>query len=222
MPTTIAALILAAGRSSRMGQGQHKLLLPLGDRPVVAHVVENVLASQAQPLVVVLGYQAEQVRAILSPYATQPELKIIENPDYQQGMSTSLRKGIEALTASFSPVDGALIVLGDQPLMTSHIFNAMIETKQTTRKRIIAALYHGKRGNPTLFDASLFPELLEMTGDEGGRKVIERYRQEMATREMGDDTSNFDVDTWEAYQQVLTIWQQGHLQQQELLDNHTL
>ena len=201
-----AAILLAAGRSSRMGQ--HKLLLPLGDRPVLAHVVENVLASQARPLIIVLGYQAEQVRALLAPYAAQPELTIIENPDYQQGMSTSLRKGIETLMASSPTVDGALIVLGDQPLMTPHIFNTMIETKHVTKKRIIGALYRGRRGNPTLFDASLFPELLEMTGDEGGRKVIERHRQEMIMLEMGDDTANYDVDTWDAYQQVLAIWEQ--------------
>lgn len=202
-----AAILLAAGRSSRMGQGQHKLLLPLGDRPVLAHVVDNVLASQARPLVVVLGYQAEQVRAILAPYAAQSELLIIENPAYQQGMSTSLCKGVETVMTFSAPVDGALVILGDQPLMPPHVFDAMIETKQTTGKRIIAALYHGKRGNPTLFDASLFPELMEMTGDEGGRKVIERYRQEMAMREMGDDTANYDVDTWEAYQQVVDIWE---------------
>lgn len=205
---SIAAILLAAGRSSRMGQGQHKLLLPLGDRPVVAHVVDTVLASQARPLVVVLGYQAEQVRTILAPYTTQPDVTMLENPDFQQGMSTSLRKGIETLMSSSRTVDGALIMLGDQPLMTSHVLDTMIATKQATGKRIVAALYNGKRGNPTLFDASLFPELLEITGDEGGRKVIEQHRQEMATLEIGDDTPNYDMDTWEAYQQVLALWEQ--------------
>jgi len=208
MPNTTATIILAAGRSSRMGQGQHKLLLPLGDRPVLAHVVDIILASQARPLVVVLGYQAEQVRTILAPYTSQPDVTLLENPDYQQGMSTSLRKGIEALMSSSRTVDGALIVLGDQPLMTSHVLNTMIATKQATGKRIVVALYNGKRGNPTLFDASLFPELLEITGDEGGRKVIEQHRQEMATLEIGEDTPNYDMDTWEAYQQVQVMWKQ--------------
>ncbi len=203
--TTTAAILLAAGRSSRMGQGQHKLLLPLGDRPVLLHVVETVLASQARPLVIVLGHQAEQVRTLLTPY--ESELTTVENPDYQQGMSTSLRKGIETLMSSYPSVNGALIVLGDQPLMTSHILDSMIETKQNTGKRIITARYRGKRGNPTLFDASLFPELMEMTGDEGGRKVLERYRQEIATLDMDEDMPNYDVDTWEAYQQVVAIWE---------------
>ena len=205
MSTTTAAIVLAAGRSSRMGQGQHKLLLPLGDRPVLAHVVETVLASQARPLVVILGYQAEQVRTMLTPYASK--LTSINNPDYQQGMSTSLCKGIETLMSFYPDVNGALIVLGDQPLMTSRILDSMIETKQVTGKRIITARYQGKRGNPTLFDASLFPELMEMTGDEGGRKVLERYRQEIAILDMRDDTPNYDVDTWEAYQQVVKIWE---------------
>ena len=205
MSTTTAVILLAAGRSSRMGQGQHKLLLPLGDRPVLTHVVETVLASQARPLVVILGYQAEQVRTILTPYKSK--LTTIDNPDYQQGMSTSLRKGIETLMSSYPTVNGALIVLGDQPLMTPHILDSMIETKQTTGKRIIVARYSGKRGNPTLFDASLFPELMEITGDEGGRKVLERYRQEIAILDIDEDMPNYDVDTWEAYQQVVTIWE---------------
>ncbi len=208
MSTTTAAILLAAGRSSRMGQGQHKLLLPLGDRPVLLHVIETVLASQARPLVIVLGHQAEQVRTLLTPY--ESELTTVENPDYQQGMSTSLRNGIETLLSSYPTINGALIVLGDQPLMTSHILDSMVETKQNTGKRIITARYGGKRGNPTLFDASLFPELMEMTGDEGGRKVLERYRQEIATLDMDEDTPNYDVDTWEAYQQVVKIWDRIH------------
>ena len=202
--STTAAILLAAGRSSRMGQ--HKLLLPLGDRPVLVHVVETILASQTRPLIVVVGYQAEQIRAILSPYKSK--LAIINNPDYQQGMSTSLRKGIETLMTSYPTVNGALIVLGDQPLMTAHILDSMIEAKQTTDKRIIAARYSGKRGNPTLFDASLFPELMEMTGDEGGRKVLERHRLEMAMVDMDEDMPNYDVDTWEAYQEVVKLWEE--------------
>ncbi len=202
--STTAAVLLAAGRSSRMGQ--HKLLLPLGDRPVLAHVVEAVLASQARPLILVVGYQAEGVRTILTPY--ESKLAIIDNPDYQQGMSTSLRHGIGTLMASYPMINGALIVLGDQPLMTTHIIDNMIEAKQTTGKPIIAARYAGKRGNPTLFDASLFPELMEMTGDEGGRKVLERHRQEIAMVDMDEDMPNYDVDTWEAYQEVLRIWEE--------------
>jgi molybdenum cofactor cytidylyltransferase len=208
-----AAIILAAGSSSRMGGGRHKLLLPLHDRPVLAHVLDAVLASQARPTVLVLGHQAEPVRTHLAAYTTHPELNIVENPDYLQGMSTSLRLGIQTLQVhgyTKSPgerVDSALVLLGDQPLITAQHIDMLIATYKTTGKRIIAPTYEGKRGNPILFDASLFPELLEVTGDEGGRSVLERHRDEIATVEIGNPLANIDVDTWDAYQRVVEVWE---------------
>ncbi|HLX58891.1 MAG TPA: nucleotidyltransferase family protein [Ktedonobacteraceae bacterium] len=208
-----AAIILAAGSSSRMGGGHHKLLLPLHDRPVLAHVLDAVLASQARPVVLVLGHQAEQVRTHITPYITHPDLLIIENADYLQGMSTSMRLGIQILLSSGymkidDKVDSALVMLGDQPLITAQVIDSFIETYRTTGKRIVAPTYNGKRGNPTLFDASLFSELLEVTGDEGGRSVLKRHRGEIATVEVGNPLANIDVDTWEAYQQVVAAWEQ--------------
>ena len=85
---TTAAIILAAGSSSRMGAGRHKLLLPLAGRPVLVHVVDATLASQARPIIIVLGHQAKEVRAHLALYVEYPHITIVENPDYQQGMST--------------------------------------------------------------------------------------------------------------------------------------
>lgn len=211
-PTT-AAILLAAGSSSRMGHGRHKLLLPLGNRPVVAHVLEATLASQAFPTVLVLGHQAEQVRFRIDTYTAHPSLSIVENPDYRQGMSTSLRAGLQHLLQEHhsnepvsSTLDSVLILLADQPLITSSIIDMLITTRKTTGKNIIAPLYKGKRGNPILFAASLFPELIEVTGDEGGRSVIERHKQDMATVEVGDVGTSYDVDTWETYQQVVELW----------------
>ncbi len=208
-----AAIILAAGSSSRMGSGRHKLLLPLHDRPVLAHVLDAVLASQARPVVLLLGHQAELVRAHIASYIIQSDVTVIENPDYLQGMSTSMRLGIQTLqTYSYtkSPgeeVDSALLLLGDQPLITAQDIDILIATYRKTGKSIIAPTYEGKRGNPILFDASLFPELLEITGDEGGRSVLERHRDEIATVEMGNPLANIDVDTWEAYQRVVEVWE---------------
>jgi molybdenum cofactor cytidylyltransferase len=210
---TIAAIILAAGSSSRMGAGRHKLFLPLGERPVLIHVLEAVLAAQTRPIILVLGHQAEQARSLLSPYLRLSDLQIVENPAYQQGMSTSLRAGLQALTGSSEyiaqdDIGGAIILLGDQPLITTSIIDDLIATWQTGGKHIVAPLYNGKRGNPVLFSADLFPELAAVTGDEGGRRVIERHRQEIATVEVADAQASFDVDTWEAYQQVIVEWQQ--------------
>ena len=208
-----AAIILAAGSSSRMGGGRHKLLLPLHNRPVLAHVLDAVLASQARPVILLLGHQAEQVRAHIASFATHPDLHIIENTDYLQGMSTSLRLGIQTLQINSytkSPdkeVDSVLVLLGDQPLILAQDINTLIATYRIAGKKIIAPTYEGKRGNPILFDASLFPELLEITGDEGGRSVLERHRDEIATVAMGNPLANIDVDTWEAYQRVVEVWE---------------
>lgn len=204
-----AAIILAAGSSSRMGGGRHKLLLPLHDRPVLAHAIDAALASQARPLVIVLGHQAEQVRTKIFTGKIHQEIIIVENPDYLQGMSTSMHLGIQVLISNdyTKNVDSALIVLGDQPLLTPQVIDSLITTYRTTGKHIVAPLYEGKRGSPVLFDKSYFPELLEITGDEGGRKVLERHREDVGAVEMNDTVANFDVDTWEAYQQVLQAWE---------------
>ena len=212
---SFAAIILAAGSSSRMGAGRHKLLLPLGNRPVLAHVITATLTSQARPIVLVLGHQAEQVRTHVATFAVSPTVISIENPHYLQGMSTSLRAGLQTLMQNEEichSLDGVIILLGDQPLMTAHSIDALITCKQTTGKRIIAPLYNGKRGNPVLFDASLFPELLEISGDEGARSIIERHKQEVATLELSDTVANYDVDTWEAYQAVVAEWERKQQQ----------
>lgn len=207
-----AAIIMAAGSSSRMGAGRHKLLLPLAGRPVLVHVIDATLASQASPIIIVLGHQAKEVRAHLAPYIEHPNIIITDNPDYLQGMSTSMHMGLQRLIAneqasSTSIVDSALIMLGDQPLITPQTIDTLITTRRTTGQRIVAPLYKGRRGNPVLFDVGFFPELLATIGDEGGRSVIERHRQELATVEINDPMANYDVDTWEAYQRLLQAWE---------------
>lgn len=209
-----AAIILAAGSSTRMGGGRHKLLLPLHGRPVLAHVIDATLASKARPIIIILGHQADQVRAQIAPYTTLPDITIVENPNYLHGMSTSMHLGIQTLIShdyrkfgSLFEVDSALIILGDQPMLTSQVIDTLITTHKATAKRIIAPVYDGKRGSPVLFDMSLFSELLQVTGDEGGRTVLERHRQEVELVEAGNALANYDVDTWEAYQQVVEAWE---------------
>ncbi|HEV2581428.1 MAG TPA: NTP transferase domain-containing protein, partial [Ktedonobacteraceae bacterium] len=102
-----------------------------------------------------------------------------------------------------------LFLTGDQPLITAQIIDSVIEAFEAGRregKRIVAPLYGGQRGNPVLFDAALFDELMEVTGDEGGRGLLKRHPDEVATIETGNPAASSDVDTWEAYQQVLRKW----------------
>lgn len=212
-----AAIILAAGTSSRMGNGRHKLLLLLNDRPVLTHVIEAALASKARPVLLVLGHQAEQVRERIADAVDSPDITILENPDYAQGMSTSMKLGIQTLLSygykkfEEREIDSALFLTGDQPLISAQIIDTVIETYRKSGKRIVAPLYDGQRGNPVLFDASFFAELLEVTGDEGGRGVLKRHADEVETVEIGDAAASYDVDTWEAYQQVVELWDQQHL-----------
>ena len=213
-PYSTAAIILAAGSSSRMGGGRHKLLLPLGGRPVLVHVIDAALASQARPIIIVLGHEAGKVRAHITSFTSHPDIIIVENDKYLQGMSTSMYIGLQTLISngyekggSSFGVDSALMILGDQPMITSQVIDTLITAYRATGKHIVAPLYGGKRGNPVLFDMSLFPELLEVTGDEGGRTILERHPQELELVEMSDALANYDIDTWEAYQQVLEAWE---------------
>jgi molybdenum cofactor cytidylyltransferase len=208
-----AAIILAAGSSSRMGGGRHKLLLPLDDRPVLAHVIDASLQSQAHPIIVVLGHQSDKVRLHLKQNTNHEHITLVENVHYQQGMSSSLRTGIQTLLANdyrnthnTHQIDSALIVLGDQPLITPTIIDTLIAAYRSAGKAIVAPLYKGKRGSPVLFGKSLFTELIEVTGDEGGRTVLERHRDEVELIEIGESPANYDVDTWEAYEQVVEAW----------------
>jgi len=208
-PQQTAAIILAGGTSSRMGKAGNKLLLPLNHRPVLAHVIEAVLGSRARPIVLVLGYQAAEVRAHMQKDLQENTLTIVENPAYAEGQSTSMKAGLRALRAAHPVPELASVIflLGDQPMITSAMIDELIALRERTGKPIALPLYHGQRGNPVVFSLELMPELLQVDGDEGGRRIIKDHPDEIATLEMGEEAANFDVDTWEAYEQVQAAWQ---------------
>lgn len=193
---SVAAIILAAGRSSRMGS--HKLLLPFRGRPIVNWVLAAACASQADPVIVIIGHEAEKIDAALR---AERWFLAIHNPWYVEGMSTSLRIG---LAATRKDVDGAIILLGDQPLVTAEIINAMIAESAREPDAIIAASYEGRRGNPVLFPRQYFAELDTSTGDEGGRSVLARHSEQVRLMEIDDALAGFDVDTPEEYQALIS------------------
>jgi molybdenum cofactor cytidylyltransferase len=220
-----AAIILAAGTSSRMGLEKNKLLLPLHGRPVLVHVIEATLRSQARPVILVLGHQATEVRAQIQPYLTTEQPIIVENPAYQFGMSTSIHTGLHFLFSSLDAstttnthittingykkhLDSVLFLLGDQPLMSETIIDRLLDLHVQSGKGIVLPLYRGQRGNPVLFSLELVGELLAVQGDEGGRSVIKRHPESIATLEVDEPGADLDVDTWEAYLQLQAIWEQ--------------
>ena len=190
----IAAIILAAGQSSRMGQ--HKLLLPLLGKPLLLHAVENATAAGCAEVLVVVGYRAEAVRGLLINHP----VRIIENLAYAQGQSTSLRAGIAALAPQ---TEAALILLGDQPLVSPAILQRLMQAWRSTARPIIAPYYAGQRGNPVLFARTLFPELLSVSGDQGGRAILQRHADEIEPVQIADANAAQDLDTWQEYQALL-------------------
>jgi molybdenum cofactor cytidylyltransferase len=200
---SIGAILLAAGRSSRMGQ--HKLLLPLGGRPLVAYSVEAASASSADPVLVILGYQAAEVEAALPA----GRYSVCTNPKFASGMASSLCLGIEAfstLSAAGRLVAGAIILLADQPLISTSQINRLLLTARATPDAIVAAAYAGHRSTPVYFPRHLFDELLQITGDEGGRSVIANHLDLVKLLHIVEPEVGLDVDLGEEYEELRANW----------------
>jgi molybdenum cofactor cytidylyltransferase len=187
----IAALILAAGQSRRMGE-VNKLLVPIDGRPMVRRVAETVLASTAGPVVAVLGHERDRVRAALGGL----RVKCVYNPDFAAGISTSLKRGLGALPED---IDGAIICLGDMPLLGAGEIDRLVAAFNPTEGRsIVVPTRHGKRGNPVLWARRFFAEMQEIAGVVGARHLIGAYPEAVAEIEMTGDGTLLDIDTPEA------------------------
>ncbi len=191
-PPTVAAVVLAAGRSSRMAP-QNKLLVPdRAGRPMVARVVDNLLSSAARPVIVVTGHRAEEVSAAIAGRPVQ----MVHAADYADGLSASLRAGIAAVPASAS---AALVCLGDMPLVTGRMIEQLIEAYDPDEGRsVVVPTCRGKIGNPVLWDRRFFPDIAGLVGDMGARALLERHSEYVAQVELGDDAVLRDFDTVES------------------------
>jgi molybdenum cofactor cytidylyltransferase len=196
----IAAIVLAAGTSTRMGR--QKLTLPMADgRPLVRVAVEQVLASGVDDTVVVLGGDAEAVALALAPLP----VRTVVNPRYAEGQSTSLRAGLDALRPG---TDAAVVALGDQPLPDPGVIRRLVAAFRASGQPIAVPAYRDGRGNPVLFAAALFGELGAVTGDRGGREVIARDPARVA--EVSVDTPMpTDIDTPEDYEAARRARERG-------------
>ncbi len=195
--TSIAAVVLAAGRSMRMGA--HKLLLPLGGRPLVSYAVTAACASRAAPVVVVLGHDAEAVRAALPP----DRQRYVVNDAFASGMASSLRAGITALPLAAT---GALVLLADQPLVTAALVSQVLTAATAHPERIVAATYAGVRSHPVYFPRALFAELSAVQGDEGGRSVLARHADLVRLLPLEPAAAALDVDRPGDYERVVAAW----------------
>jgi len=187
----VAALVLAAGQSRRMGT-LNKLLIEIDGVPMVRRVVEVLRQSKATPIVVVTGHESERVAEVLRDLP----VTIVHNPDYAQGLSTSLKRGLPALPAES---DGALVCLGDMPRVTAAEIDRLIAAFNPVEGRgICVPTRQGKRGNPVLWSRRFFEEMMQVAGDVGARHLIGAYPEMVAEVEMADDGVLTDIDTPQA------------------------
>jgi molybdenum cofactor cytidylyltransferase len=187
----IAAIILAAGFSRRAGP-ENKLLAPLAGTTMIAQVTDTILASIANPVVVVTGHEEQKIKASL----TGRDVSFVFAPDHADGMAASLRAGIAALSGS---IGAALICLGDMPLLDTATLNRIITAYDPAEGReIIIPVVNGQRGNPVLWGAKFFPELLDLAGDVGARQILHKHMESIYEIETDSDAILRDFDTAEA------------------------
>ncbi len=167
----IAAVVLAAGGSSRFGSP--KQLHEWQGVPLLRHVVMQALAAPVQEVIVVLGAYFEEIAPLLHGLP----VTIVRNVDWERGQSASVQAGLRACAPG---TQAALFVLGDQPHLPASLLHHLIEVHRRTLAPIVAPRHQGRRGNPVLFDRRCFPDLLSITGDTGGRPLFERYRAQVA------------------------------------------
>lgn len=185
----IAGVILAAGAGTRFGGA--KQLARWQHRSLVCCAVELALAAGLEPVVVVTGYRGEAVQAAVARCRGKRPVQVVFNPAWAEGQSTSLRAGLSALPAA---VEAALFLVADQPALTLTVVEALLATYRAGHALIVAPASQGRQGNPVLFDHALFAELMAVTGDQGGRGVIARYRDRLALVEVNDPVVLYDVD----------------------------
>jgi molybdenum cofactor cytidylyltransferase len=192
---SVAAIVLAAGRSTRMG-GPNKLLAEVHGKPLARLAVEQALASHARPVIVVTGHQRERVEAALAGLA----VTFVHNPDYADGISSSVKAGIAAVPAQ---ADGAIVCLGDMPEVDAKLIDRLIAAFDPEKGALVVVpVMDGKRGNPVVWSRRFFPELGEIGGDVGARHLIANYPEAVAEVSVAGRAALFDVDTPDALDEL--------------------
>lgn len=187
----VAAIVLAAGRSTRMG-GPNKLLAELDGKKLARIVAEQALASKASEVIVVTGHQADLVEQALDGL----KVKFVRNPDFAGGIASSVKAGISAVS---DRADGAIVCLGDMPLIDATLIDRLIETFAPDRGHLIAVpVSEGRRGNPVLWSRRFFKELMTLDGDIGARHLIAKHAEVVAEVPVEGNSAFLDIDTPQA------------------------
>ena len=175
----ISAILLAAGQSKRM-DGENKLTKEIQGVPLIKHSVKNILAASIDELIIVLGYQKEIIEKLIDKNG---KIKFIFNKDFESGMASSIKTGIDNLS---DKTEAFFICLGDMPMINHDIYNQLIKSKDN--KEIIVPTYKGQQGNPVLFDKSMKETVMNITGDLGAKKILELNKDKILNLEINDQS----------------------------------
>lgn len=192
----IAGLLLAAGTSSRFGE-QNKLLVEISGKPIVQHAAESLVAAGVDPIVAVVGHEADAVSMALQ----ETEIEIVENSAFRTGQASSVRVGIAAIDDRSEAV---VIGLGDMPKVTVDTIHTLCRAYHAGKGNALAAAFDGQRGNPVLFGKQWFHALRTVEGDVGGRSILRAHGSLVETGDPGvitdvdhpDDLTNFEAGQW--------------------------
>lgn len=186
----IAGIVLAAGASTRMGK--IKQLLPVGNETLIERVLGQVLASQLDEAVLVLGHRFMEIQAVIAPLLVEPRLSIVENPQYREGISSSIRAGISAVEHTH---DHAMFFLADMPCIQSDLIDRLLARYLTSGMPIGAVQGIGRPAHPVIFSRALYPDLLCLKGDEGARSLFCKWSGSVCLIDAGDNYDSLDIDT---------------------------
>jgi molybdenum cofactor cytidylyltransferase len=192
----VAGVVLAAGASTRLGR--NKLFLEIEGTTLLRRTVQRVASAGLDPIVVVLGHEAERARAELAGLRCQP----IVNPDYALGVNSSLRAGITAVSSA----NAAVVVLADMPFVTAAMIATLVERYRTGGAPLVISDYAGVNAPPMLYDHALFEELLAMQGEGCGKQVVKRHRAEAFSVSWPEEALT-DLDVPEDYARVMAMVQ---------------
>lgn len=192
---TIGLVILAAGASKRLGEP--KQLLSFQGQTLLRRVTEVGLASCCRPVVVVLGSYSQRLRSEVDALP----IRIVHNPNWSMGMSTSLKVGIAAMEEEVNPLTATVLALCDQPLLDAARINLLVQTHQETQKTIVVSAYNNTWGTPALFDRMFWPELKALTGQRGAQKIALRHPNQVEA--VPFEGGIYDVDTHDDYDALL-------------------
>jgi len=186
----ISAILLGAGESKRMGM--NKLSLPWKKKTIFEYCLKSLLGSNVDEVIVVLNKKIKRPIHLLQ----DRKVKVVINPSFRRGMSTSICKGVQALDPESK---GILIALGDQPFLKTRTIDALVRAFHEGKGTMIVPSYRGKRGHPVIFHRKYEGELLRLKGDMGGRSLLGKYIQEVKVLPVQSKGVVKDIDTWQDY-----------------------